>query len=128
MPYRIYPGGLSVARSFGDVHIKLEELGGKKGVLSSKPDISVYKITKDTDYFFLGCDGIFDVCSSTQLFREIKYYIKSCRYKRKTLCSKVADYVIEKTMTRQSTDNLSCIFIYIKNLINSWIKSIDFSH
>lgn len=53
-----------MARSFGDIHMKNSEFGGKEGVLSSKPDISVYKITPNTDYFFLGCDGIFDVCDS----------------------------------------------------------------
>lgn len=42
IPYRLYPGGLSVSRSFGDASAKLKEFQGNARVLISEPEISVY--------------------------------------------------------------------------------------
>jgi hypothetical protein len=32
-PCRVYPGRLSVSRTFGDIEAKIEKYGGKKGVI-----------------------------------------------------------------------------------------------
>ena len=39
-PYRVLPGRLSVARTFGDIEAKYEKFGGKPGVVSAIPEIS----------------------------------------------------------------------------------------
>lgn len=67
MPFRIYPGGLSVSRSFGDLMAKMSMFGGKKGVLISEPEIKVFKYDSSIDYLFIGCDGIFDIFSTEKL-------------------------------------------------------------
>jgi len=43
-PKRIYPGRLSVSRAFGDVDAKLEQFGGKQGVLIAEPDITIINV------------------------------------------------------------------------------------
>ena len=55
LPYRVYPGGLSVARSFGDIMAKDVQLGGNPNVLIAKPEVSTYKIDRRTDFIFIGC-------------------------------------------------------------------------
>jgi len=55
LPFRLYPGGLSVSRSFGDITAKDVALGGNPQVLIAKPDIFVYTIEKKTDFIFIGC-------------------------------------------------------------------------
>lgn len=55
LPYRLYPGGLSVSRSFGDITAKDASLGGNPQVLIAKPDVYIYTIEKKTDFIFIGC-------------------------------------------------------------------------
>jgi protein phosphatase 2C family protein 2/3 len=66
IPYRLYPGGLSVSRSFGDASAKLKEFQGNNKVLIAEPEISMYK-PSNTDFYIIGCDGIFDVLSSKEV-------------------------------------------------------------
>lgn len=56
-----------MSRSFGDISAKDPLLGGKKGVLIADAEITIYKISKNTDFLFMGCDGIFDVFSTAEL-------------------------------------------------------------
>lgn len=39
-PYRVLPGRLSVARTFGDIEAKMEKFGGKRGVIIAEPEIA----------------------------------------------------------------------------------------
>ena len=83
-PVRIFPGRLSVSRSFGDVEAKLTELGGNPNVLISTPELKAFKIKKEHDFIVLGCDGIFDRISNKEAIQVIwnsandltKYYPK----------------------------------------------------
>lgn len=57
----MFPGRLSVSRTFGDIEAKLEQFGGNSKVIVSEPEIRVHDIHESNDDFFvLGCDGIFD--------------------------------------------------------------------
>lgn len=60
-PYRVFPGRLSVCRTFGDCEAKLEHLGGKKGVVTCEPEVT-HKVSgvNDLDYVLIGSDGVFD--------------------------------------------------------------------
>lgn len=64
IPYWLYPGGLSVSRSFGDTSAKLKEFQGNPKVLIAEPEISIYYPSKDTDFYLIACDGVFDVSTS----------------------------------------------------------------
>ena len=71
-PYRVFPGRLSVARSFGDIEAKLPAYGGNPKVLTAEPDIQVIDIEDgETDFIFLGCDGIFEKLSSEEAIQCI---------------------------------------------------------
>lgn len=54
-PSRVFPGRLSVSRSFGDVEAKLTKFGGMPGVIVPTPDISSFKIDAEVDFLVLGC-------------------------------------------------------------------------
>jgi len=56
LPFRVYPGGLSVSRSFGDIMAKDIQFGGNPNVLIAKPEISSYRIDRRHDFIFLGCE------------------------------------------------------------------------
>jgi serine/threonine protein phosphatase PrpC len=55
-PSRVFPGRLSVSRSFGDVEAKLPKLGGMPGVIVPTPDITSFKIDTEVDFLVLGCN------------------------------------------------------------------------
>ena len=62
---RVFPGRLSVSRTFGDIHAKIPARGGKEGVVIAKPEVSQFTIKDDYhDFIVMGCDGIFDKLDS----------------------------------------------------------------
>jgi protein phosphatase PTC2/3 len=56
----VFPGRLSVCRTFGDIEAKLPKILGNPKVVIPDPDISSFKIDQNHDFIAIGCDGIFD--------------------------------------------------------------------
>jgi protein phosphatase 2C family protein 2/3 len=57
----VFPGRLSVCRTFGDIEAKTSHLLGNPKVVIAEPDICQFKIEPDKhDFIMLACDGIFD--------------------------------------------------------------------
>ena len=54
-PYRVFPGRLSVSRTFGDIEAKREKFGGNPNVVVASPDIKEYNIDDNMDFLLLGC-------------------------------------------------------------------------
>ncbi len=54
-PSRVFPGRLSVCRSFGDIEAKLEHFGGNPKVIISEPQIEMFRLTEEYDFIILGC-------------------------------------------------------------------------
>jgi protein phosphatase PTC2/3 len=54
-PSRVFPGRLSVCRSFGDVEAKSEKHGGNPKVITSIPDVQMIKLSEEIDFIILGC-------------------------------------------------------------------------
>lgn len=65
-PLRVFPGRLSVSRTFGDIEAKLPKYGGNPKVVIAEPEIEVFKIDETWDYFLLGCDGIYEKLNSKE--------------------------------------------------------------
>ena len=72
-PHRVFPGRLSVSRTFGDIEAKLTKLDGNPNVVVAEPDITAFKITEESkfDFIVMGCDGIFDKMDN----KETVHYI-----------------------------------------------------
>jgi len=43
-PHRVFPGRLSVSRTFGDIEAKLPSLGGNPNVVIAEPEIKAFRI------------------------------------------------------------------------------------
>lgn len=64
-PHRVFPGRLSVCRTFGDLEAKQPELGGNPNVVICDPDVNYQKDgCKKLDYVLTCSDGIFDKLST----------------------------------------------------------------
>lgn len=119
-PLRVFPGRLSITRSFGDVEAKLPQYGGKPGVLISVPEISKIEINSEVDFIILGCDGIFDKLTNEETIQAAWKGIERAVNQRKTSLSEVlqagVEEVLDKCMAKRAPDNLSAILICFKPL------------
>ena len=147
-PYRVFPGRLSVSRTIGDAEGKVPSIGGNPKVIICKPDIYKFNIVEnDIDYFILGCDGIFDQMSSSDVFKCVSLMIErnkdiyKCKEKNRnnniynslygnsvdihTTSGDIVDLILKAAMLRQSYDNVTCLFISFKNLLNTDFVSLN---
>lgn len=54
-PHRVFPGRLSVSRTFGDVEAKLVKFGGLPNVITAIPEIISFEIKNNMDFIVMGC-------------------------------------------------------------------------
>ena len=59
-PHRVFPGRLSVSRTFGDIEAKDTKFEGNPKVVIAEPDVTAFKIRNNYDFILIGCDGVFD--------------------------------------------------------------------
>jgi protein phosphatase 2C family protein 2/3 len=124
VPYRVFPGRLSVSRTIGDVEAKYAQFNGNPNVVIAKPDIYELTVTKSTDFLFIGCDGIFDEVSN----KEIVDYIWQNRSTSKQCNEQAADAVdsiIKLAAYRKSFDNLTGIIILFDGYLESRIENAN---
>ena len=62
--HRVFPGRLSVSRTFGDIEAKIPKYEGNPKVVIAEPDVTAFKIRNNYDFIVIGCDGIFDKLSN----------------------------------------------------------------
>ena len=70
-PLRVYPGKLSVTRTFGDVEAKDERFGGNSKVVVAEPEIKHFEIKPTHAFIILGSDGIFDKLDSKDVVKIV---------------------------------------------------------
>ncbi len=70
-PHRVFPGRLSVSRTFGDMEAKNVKYEGNPNVVIAEPDIRSFQIRNNHDYIFIGCDGIFDKLNNKDIVHLI---------------------------------------------------------
>ena len=92
-------GDLSLSRSFGD--------GDNAPYISQKPDIYYKKITPNTKYIVMACDGLWDVIENKELFELLETFKQN---KTKNLAADLATEALQ----RGSGDNISLIIIEIE--------------
>ena len=142
-PYRVFPGRLSVSRTVGDAEGKIPILGGNPNVIICKPDIYKFNIIEnDIDFFILGCDGIYDQLSSKDVFKCVSLIINRNKNIMEKIennninndeytslygntidihstCGDIVDLILKASMIRQSYDNVTCLLISFKNLLEN---------
>jgi serine/threonine protein phosphatase PrpC len=67
LPARVYPGGLSVSRTIGDVVVKKKA----PGCVGEEPDLFTTIIDPCCEFLIMACDGIWDVLTSEDAVREV---------------------------------------------------------
>ena len=93
-------GDLSLSRAFGD--------HDNAPYISQIPDVFYKKITNDTKYVVMGCDGLWDVVENKDLFE----LLENSNSKNNNLAADLASYAIKKG----SCDNISVIVLHFNFL------------
>eukprot|EP00347_Sterkiella_histriomuscorum_P021331 403334371 len=120
-PYRVFPGKLSVTRTFGDIEAKLPEFNGRDGVVVCEPEINIIKNGgEDIDFIVIGSDGIFDRLDNEQIsvmaWDVIRKYEKNEKIGIHSICGKIADEIIIQSAVQKSIDNLSVVVVGFEKL------------
>lgn len=141
-PSRVFPGRLSVSRSFGDVEAKIQRFGGLENVLIATPEITIFKINEETDFLFLGCDGIFDLFKNEELVKGIfmtfpdfdrggfPSIINPGTPKDKDTnihhqCGKSVDMIMKSALSRNCLDNITSVLIAFSGLELKFQQSLQ---
>jgi hypothetical protein len=119
--YRVIPGGLSVSRSIGDIEAKLTPFGGIPGVICSVPDIFSFNIESDHDFIIIGSDGLFDRLTNKTITLIVLETVKHCILNNinfSKMLELIITTLIKEAITKDSRDNISCVFLCFENLYN----------
>jgi serine/threonine protein phosphatase PrpC len=125
-PYRVFPGRLSVSRTFGDVEAKIPKLGGIPGVVIATPEIKVIKLNNQSDFLLLGCDGIFDQLSNKDTV-DCVWMTMDSSTKAADLhsqCALACDMVMKSSLVRRTLDNITVLMIAFENFETSYNKLV----
>ena len=115
-PSRVFPGRLSVSRTFGDVEAKMTKFGGLPNVVIAIPEIMSFSIDSDCDFLVIGCDGIYDQMSNKDVVECIWMPFKDNKAKNiHAQCSLGVDMVIKTSLARNVLDNVTCVMIAFEN-------------
>lgn len=95
-------GDLSLSRAFGD--------GDNSPYISQKPDVFLKKITPQTKYIVMACDGLWDIIESEDLGKIINKILKVSS-KKNNLAVELAKFALDKG----SRDNVSVIVIEVNH-------------
>lgn len=135
-PSRIFPGRLSVSRSFGDVEAKLQKFGGMSNVLIATPEVVSFKIIDNSDFIILGCDGVYDVLKNEDIVKgvylcisnqdlpniNLQSYNSYNNYSNcinninkqnniHQICGKAVDLILKSCLERSCLDNITSVLI-----------------
>ena len=118
--YRIYPCHLAVSRTIGDIKAKDTSYGGIHNQIISIPDIYIVDINSNMDFIIMGCDGIFDNLSNSEIIDcawfAVDNVAKDRKYDINFITLDICNMVIKNAMDKLSSDNLSVIVIGLEGL------------
>jgi len=105
-------GNLAVSRGFGDLSFKNQETFSEKFV-SAEPDVSVFKITDQTSFFILACDGLWDTVPNEQAVQFVQQKLEE--YKERTPDNRdlysICVELVTLAFQQKSRDNISCVLV-----------------
>jgi protein phosphatase 2C family protein 2/3 len=103
-PLRVFPGGLSVSRTIGDISMK-QPAGS--ALVSSEPELFETRLTAADEFLILACDGTWDVMSSAQAID----FVRGVLFRSNNDAGVASRALANEAFKRGSTDNISCVVV-----------------
>ena len=101
-PNRIFPGGIAVSRSIGDLEVKLQSRGP---CLIADPEFTQTYLCSGDEFMIIACDGLWDVLSNQEAV-DIALSCSDPKEASKKLCFIAFD--------RGSCDNISALVVFFQ--------------
>ena len=105
-------GSLGVARSFGDVDYQTYGL-------TCEPDTKYIELDGSEDYFILGCDGLWESLDIASLCDTI--------YEQRNNVDDMAEYLVKLAKENGSSDNITAIFVLLRDNLGQISKPEQFN-
>jgi protein phosphatase 2C family protein 2/3 len=123
-PFRVFPGRLSVSRTFGDFEAKLQKYGGNPNVVIVEPEIFEVPVDSSSDFILLGCDGLFDRFTTEDLVSRIweTSATKAWKGNYHEVAAEMVEGIFADTFQRKAWDNITVILICFKNMFDSLLR------
>jgi serine/threonine protein phosphatase PrpC len=112
-------GTLALSRAIGDFEFKNKALKPEQQMVSPCPEFIIEKISPNTEYVVIACDGIWDVMSSQETVEFINQARGTKRGKGsvKAIVDDLLDACCANSIDENNglgTDNMSCIIVELK--------------
>ena len=118
-PYRVFPGRLSVSRTFGDIEAKHPSYGGNNRVLISIPEIKAFKIHPEYEFIILASDGIFDKLTNKEVIQSAwAGLVENTSSSIHQLCGASVENVMRTALCRRSLDNITVVVVAFEAMLN----------
>lgn len=111
-PLRVFPGGLSVSRTIGDISMKASAL------VSSEPELWESRLTAVDEFLILACDGVWDVMNSQQAVDCVRGNL----FRSNNNAEEASKHLANEAFRKGSTDNISVVIVcfeFPKNTIGA---------
>ncbi len=116
---KIFPGNLTITRSFGDFNSKLKIYNGIPNMISSVPDLIRFKYNENIDFIFLCSHGLIEYMNNYEIcnivYNTLKEGILNDLTFEKTI-ENINTKIINEAIERGSKKNLSFIFLAMNNI------------
>uniref|UniRef100_A0A6B2LC18 protein-serine/threonine phosphatase n=1 Tax=Arcella intermedia TaxID=1963864 RepID=A0A6B2LC18_9EUKA len=109
-------GNLAVSRGFGDIEFKDSETLGEKYV-TVDPDVRDFKITEQTSFLILACDGLWDTVTNEQAVELVQGQLAAStitKSENRDLFSICVD-LVALAYKQESRDNISCLLVVFEH-------------
>ena len=131
----MFPGRLSVSRTFGDIEAKLEKFGGNPKVVIAEPDINVFKLFAEQEFIILASDGVYDKLTNKDIAKSDWDSIEdSNAVNIHQQCGWAVENILRSAINSRSLDNITVVMICFKGFKdkfkarqNKILKSIHLS-
>jgi protein phosphatase 2C family protein 2/3 len=111
-PVRVFPGRLSVCRTFGDVEAKNPDTGGNPNVVIASPEIKSFKLDDHHDFVILGCDGIFDKLTDSDCVECVWNTVRAVEKPNvHDSLGLGVECIMKNSLNRRSLDNVTVVII-----------------
>lgn len=118
-PIRVFPGHLSVSRTFGDPQAKLPLFGGKPGVVLAIPEIEAFKINERYDCIVLATDGVYERIANKDIMKCVITTLNETELDKRNdvhkVCAGAAECIIKNALVRKAKDNLTVLLVAFKH-------------
>lgn len=102
-------GTLGVSRALGDYDFK--EGCSENHLVSNCPDVMEFKITSETDFMILGCDGVWDVVTNEEACHAVSTALSTGTGNAQEVVQLASQALVDLAIEKYSSDNISAVVV-----------------